>query len=253
MEGVRSDNNKKGRPAVMPPNSLTQAFADICAMDGPLSQKLGAYAAKLRELNFPFAEAYDTLVSRLIDGAIGSGAPKVGEPMPSFLLPARDGTVISLEGLLREGPVVVSFNRGHWCPFCKIELRSFVTYHEEIIRHGGRVVSILPDRQAFLGPLDLDTERKLLILSDIDNGYALSVGLVLWLGDRLKDLMQGRGLHLETIQGNDGWFVPLPATFVVAPDGTVAARHVDPDFRLRMEIDEIVAALRGIDAHSTSG
>ena len=59
-------------------------------------------------------------------------------------------------------------------------------------------------------------EGKLLILTDIDNGYALSLGLVLWLGDRLKELMKGRGLHLEQIHGNDGWFVPLPATFVGA-------------------------------------
>ena len=232
------------------PSTLAQAFADICVMDGPLSRKLAAYSDKLRELNFPFAEAYDTLVARLIDGGIGSGAPKVGEPMPPFALPSRDGSLVRLDALLADGPVVISFNRGHWCPFCKIELRTIAAYHAEIAAHGGRVVSILPDRQGFLGQLDDDTERKLVILSDIDNGYALSLGLVLWLGDRLKDLMRGRGLHLDSIQGNDGWFVPLPATFVIAPDGRVASRHVDPDFRLRMEIDEILAVLRGLKPHS---
>lgn len=233
------------------PNSLAQAFADICVMDGPLSSKLAAYSDKLRELNFPFAEAYDTLVARLIDGGIGQTAPQVGERMPPFMLPARDGTLVSLEELLAGGPVVISFNRGHWCPFCKIELRAIASYHQQIAAHGGRVVSILPDRQGFLGDLDVDTDRKLLILTDMDNGYALSLGLVLWLGDRLKELMRGRGLHLESIHGNDGWFVPLPATFVVAPDGVVAARRVDPDFRLRMEIDEIIAALRALKEHST--
>ena len=219
-------------------------------MDGPLSRKLTAYSDKLRELNFPFAEAYDTLVARLIDGGIGSGAPKVGEPMPPFALPSRDGSLVRLDALLADGPVVISFNRGHWCPFCKIELRTIAAYHAEIAAHGGRVVSILPDRQGFLGQLDDDTERKLVILSDIDNGYALSLGLVLWLGDRLKELMRGRGLHLDSIQGNDGWFVPLPATFVIAPDGRVASRYVDPDFRLRMEIDEILAVLRSLKPHS---
>ena len=221
-------------------------------MDGPLSRKLAAYSDRLRELNFPFAEAYDTLVARLIDGGIGAGAPKVGEPMPPFVLPARDGSLVHLDELLTSGPVVISFNRGHWCPFCKIELRTIAADHAEIAAHGGRVVSIVPDRQAFLGQLDADTDGKLLILTDIDNGYALSLGLVLWLGDRLKELMQGRGLHLEHIHGNDGWFVPLPATFVVAPDGLVVSRHVDPDFRLRMEVDEILAALRQVEGHSTS-
>ena len=234
-----------------PPTTLAQAFADICVMDGPLSRKLTAYSDKLRELNFPFAEAYDVLVARLIDGAIGSDAPKVGEPMPPFALPARNGGLVRLDELLADGPVVISFNRGHWCPFCKLELRTIAAYHAEIASHGGRVVSIVPDLQGFLGQLDADTEGKLLILTDVDNGYALSLGLVLWLGDRLKELMKGRGLHLDEIHGNDGWFVPLPATFVVARDGTVVSRHVDPDFRLRMEVDDILAALRQVERHST--
>ena len=234
------------------PNTLAQAFADICAMDGQLSVKLAAYSAKLRELNFPFAEAYDTLVARLIDGGIGSEAPRIGERMLPFVLPARDKTLVGLDELLADGPVVISFNRGHWCPFCKIELRTIASYHAEIAAHGGRVVSILPDRQGFLGQLNADTDRKLLILTDIDNGYALTLGLVLWLGDRLKELMRGRGTHLEHVHGNDGWFVPLPATFVVSSDGIVVARHVDPDFRLRMEIEEILAALHRLRGHSTS-
>jgi peroxiredoxin len=236
---------------VTPSNTLEQAFADICLMDGPLSRKLAAYSRKLEELNFPFAEAYNTLVARLVDGGIGTSAPNVGEPMPPFLLPSQSGRLVHLGQILEEGPVVISFNRGHWCPFCKIELRTIASHHAEIASHGGRVVSVLPDRQRFLERLDGDTEGKLLILTDIDNGYALSLGLVMWLGDRLKALMKGRGLHLEEIQGNDGWFLPLPATFVVARDGRVVSRHVDPDFRLRMEIDEILNALRAAESHST--
>jgi peroxiredoxin len=235
---------------VTSPTPLEQAFADICVMDGPLSRKLAAYSQKLVELNFPFAEAYDTLVARLIDGGIGAGAPQVGEKMPPFVLPSRSGRLVSLEELLDDGPVVISFNRGHWCPFCKIELRSVATYHEAIAAQGGRVVSIMPDRQRFLGKLDADTQGTLLILTDIDNGYALSLGLVLWLGDKLKELMKGRGLHLEEVHGNDGWFVPLPATFVAAQDGTVISRHVDPEFRSRMEVEEIISALRRAESHS---
>src|SRR3977135_1348517 len=122
-------------------------------MDGPLSSKLAAYSAKLEELNFPFAEAYDTLVARLIDGGIGAAAPKVGEAMPMFMLPNQAGRLVSLGDLLTDGAVVISFNRGHWCPFCKIELRTLASYHEEIAAHGGQVVSILPDRQKFVEKL----------------------------------------------------------------------------------------------------
>lgn len=227
---------------------LAEAFADICVMDAPLNQRLAAYSERLRELNFPFAEAYDALVARLMAGEIGRDAPKPGEPMPPFVLPSHSGELMGLEDFTARGPVVVSFNRGHWCPFCKIELRTLASHQEEIAQHGGSVVSIVPDRQPFSGDLRRATQGKLTILSDIDNGYALSLGLVMWLGDRLKELMKGRGQHLELYQGNDGWFVPLPATFVVGRDGRVISRHVDPEFRTRMDIDEILAALRGAAA-----
>lgn len=233
----------------MPPQrTLEKAFEEVCLMDAPLSARLTAYGDKLRELNFPFAEAYDTLVARLIDGGIGATAPKVGETMPPFLLPARSGRIVSLDELLANGPVVISFNRGHWCPFCKIELRTIASYHRDIAARGGQVVSILPDRQRFVQRLHADTHDTLQILSDIDNGYALSLGLVAWLGERIKDLMKGRGLHLNEYQGNDGWFIPLPATFVVARSGRVVSRHVDPEFRSRMDVDEILSALRVADS-----
>lgn len=225
------------------PETLAEAFEEICVMDAPLNQRLAAYADRLRQLNFPFAEAYDTLVAKLITGEIGSTAPKPGEPMPPFVLPSQSGELVALEDFTRRGPVVVSFNRGHWCPFCKIELRTLAAYHDEISRRGACVVSILPDRQVYIERLREETGSKIVLLSDIDNGYALSLGLVMWLGERVKELMKGRGYHLESYQGNDGWFVPLPATFVVGADGLVISRHLDPEFRTRMDVDEILASL----------
>jgi peroxiredoxin len=229
--------------ALNKPPTLAEAFEAICVMDASLNDRLAAYAERLKELNFPFSEAYDTLVSRLIEGEVGATAPNVGEVMPAFLLPGPDGRLYSLDELCREGPVVLSFNRGHWCPFCKIELRTIAQFHDEISAHGGQVVSIVPDRQQFVKQLRSVTAGTLIILSDIDNGYSLTLGLVMWLGDKLHELMLGRGFHLETYQGNDGWFVPVPATFVLDRRGIVVARHVDPDFRTRMGIRDILAAL----------
>jgi peroxiredoxin len=223
--------------------TLADAFADICMMDAPLNARLAAYASKLRELNFPFAEAYDDLVARLYAGEVGCAAPSVGEIMPLFTLPSRSGSLVSLDDLVIRGPVVLSFNRGHWCPFCKIELKTISDYHSEIENQGARVVSIMPDRQGLTGDLRALTRDSILLLSDIDCGYALSLGLVAWVGEALKGLMKGRGYHLDAFHGNDGWFLPVPATFVIGRDFRIRARFVDPDFRKRMEIDEILSAL----------
>jgi peroxiredoxin len=229
-------------------STLAEAFEEICEMDAPLNVRLGAYAERLRELNFPFAEAYEDLVARLLAGEIGTTAPECGEVMPPFILPARSGVLVSLEELTARGPVVISFNRGHWCSFCKIELRTLSSFHGAIAGHGAEVVSIMPERQQFVENVDPRALASLNILSDIDNGYALSLGLVMWLGERVRELMRGRGYHLETFQGNEGWFVPLPATFVVGRDGRIISRSVDPDFRRRMDIEDILAALRGATA-----
>ena len=129
-------------------------------------------------------------------------------------------------------------------PVCKIELSTIASHHDEIAAYGGQLVTIFPDRQQFVRQLPDEVLRSFIILSDIDNAYALSLGLAVWLGERLTQLMQGRGQRLAEYQGNDGWFVPLPATFVVGANGRVLARHVDPEFRQRMEIDEILEALK---------
>ena len=227
------------------PSTLAEAFGEICKMDAPLNERLAAYSNTLHDLNFPFSEAYDDLVARLKAGGIGDQAPLVGELMPPFQLPALPHRLVSLQEILSAGPAVISFNRGHWCPFCKIELSTIADHQAEIAAHGAQLVTILPDRQQFARQLPDEVLRSFIVLSDIDNAYALSLGLAVWLGARLAELMQGRGHRLSDYHGSDGWFVPLPATFVVATDGRVLGRHVDAEFRQRMEIDDILAALKG--------
>lgn len=220
--------------------TLAEAFEQICGMDAPLSARLFAYTEKLRELNFPFAEAYDDLVARLYAGEVGRAAPTVGEQMPAFMLPSQDGKLVALQDLLGNGPIVVSFNRGHWCPFCKIELRAIAAFHAELESAGAQAISITPDKQQFFDDLREKTGHFIRILTDVDNGYALSLGLVIWVGETVKRLMKGRGFELNSFQGNDGWYVPIPATYVLDRTGKIIGRHVDPDFRKRMEVSEIL-------------
>lgn len=224
--------------------TLAAAFDEICRIDAPLNARLAAYADKLREFNSPFAADYDNLIARLKDVEAGSQAPAVGEIMPSFLLPTEPARLVSLDELTAMGSVVVSFDRGHWCPFCRIALKSIADFRDELEAWGAQVVSIIPDRQEFAQRLRTETFDKLHVVTDIDNGYALSLGLTIWLGDVIKGHLIERGYQLATYQGNDGWYVPIPATFIVGRDGRVIARFVDPDFRKRMDIEAILEALK---------
>lgn len=238
------------RTVLRQPKEFAEAFAEVCAMDAPLSERLAAYVRKLRDANSEFASAYDRLVERLAAGKSGHTAPKVGAVMPPFLLPSHAGGMVALGALLRSGPVVVSFNRGHWCTFCKLELRAFAESHEAIAAHGGRVVSIMPERQAYTRRANAEQATAVTVLTDIDNGYALSLGLVIWVGPEVQAIMSDRGACLPELQGNDGWLLPTPATFVVGRDGRIAARFVDPDFRRRQDMEQIVAVLKGLAARA---
>jgi peroxiredoxin len=232
----------------MKATSVQDAFEEICATEAPLHERMAAFSEAVREFGLPFAEAYDDLVARIRSGEAGSLAPTPGDPMPGFLLPDDTGRLVSLDDLLAEGPTVISFNRGHWCEYCRIELTAFRQGMNEIAAQGASVVSIMPESEVFIRQAAAESGDAFRVLSDLDNGYALTVGLVIWLGERVRNLYLSHGLNLERFQNSPNWFVPIPATFVVGRDGVIVARHVDPDFRNRMDIEAIVAALKAMPA-----
>lgn len=225
---------------------LADIFRHLCTIEAPLNQRLAAFSAAVKTHAPVFAEAYDDLVERLKRAAAGSDVPRAGDEMPSFFLPDCHGRAYLLDDLLAKGPVVISLNRGHWCEYCAIELEALGQALGEIEAAGARVVSIMPETAEFIAKASRRGGRELMVLSDQDSGYALSLNLVVWLGDRIRELLSREGVRLERYQGNGSWFVPIPATFVVGADKRIVRRYVDPDFRRRMEIDDILAAVRQV-------
>jgi peroxiredoxin len=102
----------------------------------------------------------------------------------------------------------------------------------------------MPDRQQFVAEFKAEAGAEFPILTDLDNAYAMSLNLAVWVGTELERMIASAGFDLREYQGNDSWIVPIPATFVVRADGVVATRFIDPDYRKRMAIEDLVAALR---------
>ncbi|MDX2204998.1 MAG: peroxiredoxin-like family protein [Hyphomicrobiaceae bacterium] len=230
----------------MSADRIIAEFERARALDAPLAERLGIYASALREYNQPVAEAADRLVERLKQGELASGAPAVGEALPPFLLPDTSGELVGLDDILADGPAAVSFIRGHWCPYCRLTMAALAEAAGQAAQLGGRIVAILPERQEYATRLRNEAGAPFPVLTDIDNGYALSLQLTFWLGEELETYMRSRDIDLGRAQGNESWFVPVPATFVVGRDGIIAARHVDPDYRNRMETQAIVEAIRSL-------
>lgn len=221
---------------------LKLAFQRCREMDGTLSEQLQAYAAAGREIFPAYGEAVDRLVARVNQNGGGESAPHPGEPMPPFVLPDESGRLVTLPSLLEEGPVVVMFFRGHWCPYCRLNVRAVIKAYDRIKARGANVVAIMPETQEYAVKFKTEAAAPFPVLTDLDNGYALSLNLAIWLGADIERLLHY--LDMPAFHGNDGWMLPIPATFVVGRDGIIKARFVDPDFRRRMEIEDLISALK---------
>jgi peroxiredoxin len=224
--------------------SLEEAFQHCRDMDASLNDRLKAFADAVRPLDPSFTGAVDRLIIRLQQSGAGAAAPGPGNPMPPFVLPDETGHLVSLEQLLSKGPAAVVFHRGHWCPYCRISTSALAQAQKEVQDQGSQIVAIMPDRQQFTTELKSEAKVPFPILTDVDNGYALSLNLAIWVGAEMERLMADAGWDLPIYQGNDAWMLPIPATFVVGTDGRIKARFVDPDYRKRMAIEDILNALK---------
>lgn len=225
-------------------SSIEEAFLYCRDMDASLDERLETFSNVARALRPEMQEAIDRMVERLKASHAGEAAPKPGDPMPPFTLPDETGRMVSLETLLAAGPVAVTFHRGHWCPYCRISTRALSEAQDKIKAEGAQIVAIMPDRQQFAAAFKSDASLHYPVLTDIDNGYALSLNLAIWVGAELQHLMGASGRDLPRYQGNEAWFLPIPATFVLASDGTIKARFIDPDYRKRMTVEDMLAALK---------
>ena len=223
---------------------LEEAFVECRDMDASLAERLQAFADAVRRLGPHFQDAVDHLVDRLRQFDVGENAPKPGEKMPNFVLPDETGRLVDLEALLKNGPVAVTFHRGHWCPYCRINTRALAEAQDRIAAEGGQVAAIMPDREHFTAELKAEVAAPFPILTDFENGYALSLNLAFWVGKEMQELMTRAGWDVSRSQGTDTWLLPVPATFVVDTKGVVKARFVDPDYRKRMTIEDLLSAMR---------
>jgi peroxiredoxin len=224
--------------------TVEEAFVYCRDMDASLSERLDTFAAAARTLRPTMQEAVDRMVERLKAHEAGAVAPRPGEPMPNFALPDETGRIVTLDALLAAGPVAITFHRGHWCPYCRINTRALSQVQDAIASEGASIVAILPERQQFAARFKAEAALRYPVLSDMDNGYALSIGLAIWVGAEVQELMAKSGRDLPAYQGNAAWILPIPATFVVGQDGRVVARFIDPDYRKRMAVEDLLAALR---------
>jgi peroxiredoxin len=208
-----------------------------------LTEILADLRSKIGE---PYASLNDAVIKRIVESETATRALKVGDACPDFALMNAEGQLVRLQDLLQHGPLVLSFYRGMWCPFCSAELEALHEAEPRIKAAGATLVAISPEARGV--PLQVKRERnfRFEILSDLDNGLALTFGLVHPVTPEFVDVFTKAGTQFPLIYGNDSWFLPLPGTFIVGGDGVIVHAYVNPEFRERLDPERIVELLAGV-------
>lgn len=181
-------------------------------------------------------------------------APNVGDKAPDFLLrEAGTGEEVRLADVRSRGPVVLSFYRGQWCPYCNLEVRALQSIHGQIRALGGDIFLIGPETAENALKLREKTESTVPLLFDNRAEVCRRYGLAFELPAYFQEAYQAAGNDLPAQNPDAGWTLPIPATFVVAPSGLIVARHLDPDYTQRMEPADILAAAQAAAVVAAAG
>jgi peroxiredoxin len=204
-----------------------------------LQDRLDAFKADFEsgKLAFkPSPEALDIMhraTAELIASGQALNAKKAGDKAPEFTLKDPDGNAVSLASRLETGPLVVSFYRGVWCPYCNLELQALQAALPEIEGRGASVVAISPQTAPNSRKSQRDNKLTFPILSDENSRVAAAFGLRFSLPDYLVELYKGFRNDLPTFNDDPAWVLPMPARYVIGADGVIAYAEVNPDYTQR--------------------
>jgi peroxiredoxin len=214
-----------------------------------LQDKLAAFKADFESGRFPVKpprDALDTMhraTAELIASGQAQRARKAGDVAPEFTLTDPDGKPVSSRDLLAKGPLVVSFYRGVWCPYCNLELQALQEALPEIAARGASLVAISPQTAPNSRKSERDNNLSFPILSDVRSEVADAFGIRFALSGELVALYKTFKNDLPTFNDDPSWVLPMPARYVIGRDGIIAYAEVNPDYTHRPDPSELLPVL----------
>src|SRR5215467_1400009 len=236
---VYGNEETRNRRFSMTPSNQATLQQQIETLQAQLAQQLPAEV--LAELS--------KSITTLVQTGIAQQSVKVGERAPDFTLPDVDGSPVTLSELLKHGPVVLTFYRGEWCPWCNLTLRAYQRILPQIRALGASLVAVSPQTPEHSLSTVEKKELTFPVLSDVGNLVARKYRLVFTLEQTIRTLYTTIGADLPSFNGDPSWELPMPATFLLAQDGTVRLAFVDEDFTHRLEPATLLNGLRAVGSN----
>jgi peroxiredoxin len=214
-------------------------------MSATLSQQLEEFLAGwMQRVPAERRAAMERHIAHLSETGVGANAKRVGDQAPDIVLPDIHGKPFDVATLLRKGPVIVTFYRGGWCPYCNLELRAYQAVLDRIVAAGASLVAISPEK-----PDDTvsTAEKNALtypVLSDLGQKAGKAFGLVYSFTDELRSVYDGFKLDIPGKNGSpDDWSLPLAATYVIGTDGRILFADTSVDYRRRTDPLDVLQVL----------
>jgi len=214
-----------------------------------LQAKLDAFKADFEAGKPPYnvppsvIETMHRATAELIASGAAERALKVGDTAPAFTLKDPDGNTVSSADLLAHGPLIVSFYRGVWCPYCNMDLQALQAALPEFEERGATLVAISPQTAPNSRKSMRQNALTFPILSDPHNDVAAAFGLRFDLPDYLVELYKSLKNDLPSFNGDPSWTLPMPARFVIAPDGMIHYAEVNPDYTRRPDPEDMLPSI----------
>ena len=213
----------------------------------PLSAQLKDYQSGfLQKVDTETVSTMSQATTELANSGIVNNSLKVGDTAPDFTLPAPTGKQVKLSELLQKGPVVINFYRGQWCPYCNLEIRAFQQLLPDFQQANAQVIAVSPELPDNSLSITEKHELAFPVLSDVGNVVARRYGLVFALAESLRPMYQGFGIDIPKSNGDDTYELPVPATYVIEPSGTIRYAYAEADYTLRAEPADVLAAVKSL-------
>ncbi len=209
-----------------------------------LQDQLDEITAQTRTLVQPERLAIgERAVQELFESGIEDRILPAGATAPEFSLPDFSGRTVRSTDLLALGPLVVNFFRGRWCPYCVTELEAWRDLYPALRERGALVVGISPQAERQNDFTASQHGVPFPLLTDANCAVAEQFGLVWTVPAYLQKYYRGILLNIPFVNGDESWKLPLPATYVIAPDGKVLYAEAHADFRVRPEPEDVLRSL----------
>lgn len=210
-----------------------------------LQAELDTFQANWRgKVGADFASTISQDNARLLASGIAERALKAGDPFPDLSLPNALGKTVRIYDQLENGPLVLTFYRGGWCPYCSFELKAYQAALAEIRAAGGDLIAVSPETPDNSLATAEKNALSFTVLSDDGGKLADALGIRFDISDPIIELYRKFGHDLPERNGDGRWSLPIPASYVIGKDGVIQLAFVDPDYRKRLDPEEAVKAVQ---------